>query len=31
MLQQEVVVAALAKMAFIEYPPKLLVNFIYKV
>jgi len=28
MLRQEVVVATLAKTAFIEYPPKLLVNFI---
>jgi len=31
MLWQEVVVAALAKIAFIEYLPKLLVKFIYKV
>ena len=31
MPQQEVVVATLAKMAFIEHPPKLLVNFIYRV
>ena len=31
MLQQEVVVAALAETAFMEYPPKLLVNFIYRV
>ena len=30
-LQQEVVVATLAKMAFTEHPPKLLVNFIYRV
>ena len=30
-LRQEVVVAALAKTAFIEYPPKLLVNFIRRV
>ena len=29
--QQEVVIATLAKMAFTKYPPKLLVNFIYKV
>jgi hypothetical protein len=31
MLRQEVVVATLAETAFIEYPPKLLVNFIYRV
>ena len=31
MPQQKVVVAALAKMAFTEHPPKLLVNFIYKI
>ena len=31
MPQQEVVVAALAETAFMEYPPKLLVNFIYRV
>ena len=31
MLRQEVVVATLAKTAFIEYPPKSLVNFIYRV
>jgi len=31
MLWQEVVVAALAETAFIEHPPKLLVNFIYGV
>ena len=30
-LWQEVVVAALAEMAFTEYPPKLLVNFIRRV
>jgi len=30
-LRQEVVVATLAEMAFMEYPPKLLVNFIYGV
>ena len=29
--QQEVVVAVLAKMVFTEHPPKLLVDFIYKV
>ena len=29
--QQEVVVATLAETAFTEYPPKLLVNFIYRV
>ena len=29
--RQKVVVAALAEMAFIEYPPKLLVDFICKV
>jgi len=29
--RQEVVVAALAETAFIEYPPELLVNFIYGV
>ena len=29
--RQEVVVAALAKTAFTEHPPKLLVNFIYRV
>jgi hypothetical protein len=31
MPQQKVIVAALAKMAFTEHPPKLLVNFIYKI
>jgi len=31
MLRQKVVVAALAKTAFIEHPPKLLVNFVYRV
>ena len=31
MPRQEVVVAALAKTAFIKHLPKLLVNFIYKV
>ena len=31
MLRQEVVVAALAETAFIEYPPKLLTNFIRRV
>jgi hypothetical protein len=31
MPQQEVVVATLAETAFIEHPPKLLVNFIYRV
>jgi len=30
-LWQEVVVATLAKIVFIEHPSKLLVNFIYKV
>ena len=31
MLWQEVVVATLAKTAFIKHPPKSLVNFIYRV
>ena len=30
-LQQKVVVAALAKIVFIKYPPELLVDFIYRV
>ena len=29
--RQKVVVAALAEMAFTEHPPKLLVDFIYKI
>ena len=31
MPHQKVVVAALAKTVFIEHPPKLLVNFIYRI
>ena len=30
-LQQEVVITTLAKTAFIKHPPKLLVDFIYRV